>query len=53
MARLAKVIVAIFAADYIVLGGGNAKKVGELPAGTRLGANANAFVGGFRLWEEP
>jgi polyphosphate glucokinase len=38
--------------DYIVLGGGNAKKVGELPPGARLGANANAFVGGFRLWEE-
>jgi polyphosphate glucokinase len=39
-------------ADYIVLGGGNAKKVGKLPLGARLGANANAFVGGFRLWEE-
>ena len=39
-------------ADYIVLGGGNAKKVGDLPPGARLGANANAFVGGFRLWEE-
>jgi polyphosphate glucokinase len=39
-------------ADYIVLGGGNAKKVGEPPPGTRLGANANAFAGGFRLWEE-
>jgi polyphosphate glucokinase len=38
--------------DYIVLGGGNAKKVGELPPGARLGDNANAFVGGFRLWEE-
>jgi polyphosphate glucokinase len=39
-------------ADYIILGGGNAKKVGELPPGARLGANTNAFVGGFRLWEE-
>lgn len=39
-------------ADYIVLGGGNAKKVGKLPPGARLGANTNAFVGGFRLWEE-
>jgi polyphosphate glucokinase len=38
--------------DYIVLGGGNAKKLGELPPGTRLGANTNAFVGGFRLWEK-
>jgi predicted NBD/HSP70 family sugar kinase len=39
-------------ADYIVLGGGNAKKLGELPPGARLGHNANAFVGGFRLWEK-
>lgn len=37
--------------DYVVLGGGNAKKVGELPAGVRLGANVNAFAGGFRLWD--
>jgi polyphosphate glucokinase len=37
--------------DYVVLGGGNAKKVGDLPAGTRLGANGNAFIGGFRLWD--
>jgi polyphosphate glucokinase len=39
-------------ADYVVLGGGNAKKLGELPPGARLGNNANAFVGGFRLWEK-
>ena len=39
-------------ADYIVLGGGNAKKLGELPPGARLGTNANAFIGGFRLWEK-
>jgi polyphosphate glucokinase len=38
-------------ADYIVLGGGNAKKVTDLPANVRLGANDNAFVGGFRLWD--
>lgn len=38
--------------DDIVLGGGNAKKLRKLPAGCRLGDNANAFVGGFRLWEE-
>ena len=37
-------------ADYIVLGGGNAKKLKRLPPGTRLGANSNAFLGGFRLW---
>ena len=38
-------------ADYVVLGGGNAKKLKELPAGSRLGDNKNAFLGGFRLWE--
>ena len=36
--------------DYTVIGGGNAKKLGALPAGVRIGANANAFLGGFRLW---
>jgi polyphosphate glucokinase len=39
--------------EYIVLGGGNAKKLKRLPPGCRLGDNANAFVGGFRLWETP
>jgi polyphosphate glucokinase len=38
--------------DYIVLGGGNAKLMKELPPDVRLGDNANAFVGGFRLWEQ-
>jgi polyphosphate glucokinase len=37
--------------DYVVLGGGDAEELGELPAGVQLGANTNAFVGGFRLWE--
>ncbi len=37
--------------DYIVLGGGNLRKLKELPAGCRAGANANAFIGGFRLWD--
>ena len=37
--------------DYIVLGGGNAKLLKELPPDARLGENANAFIGGFRLWE--
>lgn len=42
---------AAFQPDYVILGGGNAKDLGELPAGVRLGANTNAFVGGFRLWD--
>lgn len=37
--------------DEVVLGGGNAKKLKTLPPGARLGDNANAFLGGFRLWE--
>jgi hypothetical protein len=39
-------------ADYVVLGGGNAKKIKTVPEGARLGSNLNAFVGGFRLWED-
>src|SRR2546421_942253 len=39
--------------DYVVLGGGNAKLLKRLPPGTHLGDNANAFLGGFRLWQTP
>jgi len=39
-------------AEEIVLGGGNAKLLKTLPADARLGDNANAFIGGFRLWEQ-
>jgi polyphosphate glucokinase len=38
--------------DEVVLGGGNAKKLRELPPGCRLGNNTNGFLGGFRLWEQ-
>jgi len=38
-------------AEYVVLGGGNASKLKELPPGVRLGTNAHAFIGGFRLWD--
>jgi len=40
-------------ADYVVLGGGNAKLLKKLPPGSRLGDNSTAFTGGFRLWEQP
>ncbi len=36
--------------DYVVVGGGNAKKLAELPEHARLGGNEKAFRGGFRLW---
>lgn len=39
-------------ADDVVLGGGNAKKLEKLPPGVRLGSNNNAFVGGFRMWQD-
>jgi polyphosphate glucokinase len=38
--------------DYVVLGGGNARELKELPPNCRLGDNANAFAGGFRLWQD-
>jgi polyphosphate glucokinase len=41
-----------FLADYVVLGGGNARRVDPLPPHTRRGGNRDAFVGGCRLWEE-
>jgi predicted NBD/HSP70 family sugar kinase len=37
--------------DDVVIGGGNAKKLKQVPPGCRLGSNANAFLGGFRMWE--
>jgi polyphosphate glucokinase len=37
--------------DYVVLGGGNAKKLDELPEGIERGHNRNAFLGGTRLWQ--
>src|SRR5689334_7071731 len=37
--------------EEVVVGGGNAKQLHTLPAGVRLGTNANAFRGGFRLWK--
>ena len=40
-----------FIADYVVLGGGNAKELDEIPKGIELGHNRNAFLGGVRLWQ--
>ncbi|HVC75146.1 MAG TPA: ROK family protein [Candidatus Micrarchaeaceae archaeon] len=38
-------------ADDVVIGGGNAKLLRTLPEGVRLGSNADAFAGGYRLWK--
>ena len=53
--KVAKVVAQLLAAlepEDVVLGGGNVKKLKELPPHCRAGDNANAFLGGFRLWEE-
>jgi hypothetical protein len=47
--QLAKVL----EVEYVVIGGGNAKRLGKLADNERLGDNDNAFVGGLRLWESP
>lgn len=39
-------------ADYVVLGGGNAKRLTALPPHSRLGHNDNAFAGGVRMWQD-
>jgi polyphosphate glucokinase len=49
--RVTKRFVSALLLDDVVLGGGNAKKLTRLPMGCRMGDNANAFLGGFRLWE--
>jgi polyphosphate glucokinase len=45
-------LVAALEPDDVVLGGGNVKELKQLPPGCRTGDNANAFLGGFRLWEK-
>ncbi len=53
--QVAKIVESLKSAlepDYVVIGGGNAKKLRELPPGAHLGANGNAFVGGFRMWSQ-
>ena len=45
-------LVAALEPDEVVLGGGNARILNELPPECRLGDNANAFRGGFLMWED-
>jgi polyphosphate glucokinase len=45
-------LIAALEPEDVVLGGGNVKKLKKLPPGCRAGDNANAFLGGFRLWEK-
>ncbi len=45
-------LIAALEPDDVVIGGGDVKKLTELPKGCRMGGNANAFRGGFRLWRK-
>jgi polyphosphate glucokinase len=51
VAEVVAILTAALQPDYVVLGGGNIKRLKDLPPGTRAGDNANAFRGGFRLWD--
>jgi polyphosphate glucokinase len=52
VARVVEYLFAALGPDEVVLGGGNAKLLDELPPHCRLGDNANAFRGGMRIWED-
>ena len=52
VADVVKRLVAAIEPEDVVLGGGNVRNLKELPPGCRAGDNANAFLGGFRLWEK-
>ena len=51
VAEVTALLLAATVTDYAVIGGGNARLLDPLPADARLGANTNAFRGGFRLWQ--
>ena len=52
VADVTALFIAALEVDYVVLGGGNARHLKDLPPHARLGNNANAFKGGFRLWQD-
>jgi len=45
-----ELFIAALEPEYVVLGGGNADQLDELPPNVRMGHNEDAFLGGFRLW---
>ena len=53
VSRIAEQLKIALEAEYVVLGGGNAKLLKSMPPGCRRGDNSTAFTGGFRLWDEP
>jgi polyphosphate glucokinase len=52
VADVVRRLVAALEPEDVVLGGGNVPKLKKLPPGCRAGDNANAFLGGFRLWQD-
>jgi polyphosphate glucokinase len=52
VAEIVKELSTALEPDYVVIGGGNARKLARLPRGARLGDNAFAFTGGLRLWKK-
>jgi predicted NBD/HSP70 family sugar kinase len=50
--RIVELLAEATNADYTVIGGGNVRVLDELPPKVRRGSNANAFRGGFRLWDD-
>jgi predicted NBD/HSP70 family sugar kinase len=52
VAEVVGLLTAALQAEYVVLGGGNARLIEKLPPHTHLGDNTNAFRGGFRLWKK-
>jgi polyphosphate glucokinase len=52
VADVVGILITALEPDDVVLGGGNVKQLKELPPGCRAGDNANAFLGGFRLWDK-
>jgi polyphosphate glucokinase len=48
--RVVPALMAALLADYVVIGGGNAKKIKRVPGGARLSNNLTACRGGYRLW---
>ncbi|MFI0348076.1 MAG: ROK family protein [Chthoniobacterales bacterium] len=51
--KITEIFRAALEPEEIVIGGGNASIIEEVPIGCRLAENSNAFIGGFRLWEHP
>ncbi len=50
--RVATSFVKAFEPTDVVIGGGNVRKLKHMPCNARAGDNANAFLGGFRLWAQ-